>query len=285
MLYISLGASILLFVISVGAVERSLDRRKTYLKVWFGVLWGLVPCLCVPLPAYLLHAVLTGIAGTACRWAGAGPGAFACGSVGALVIGYVVIGVPRVVELRQAGLQYPFESVEGRLAYETRRPVTQPRPPKTEPDRTADQDRDEWVSDSGGQRREWVLRKLHEDCVHLFVNAPGFGVVRMIGPDLRDVARAESIRDAAPVPLPELPEPGESPAASCGDLVVDLPSGVSPSISRLGSVTLRMLHRSSVGDFTNPLGFGYVRDRGHVAGFISHRFTQFPPKPTKPEGD
>ena len=29
-------------------------------------------------------------------------------------------------------------------------------------------------------------------------------------------------------------------------------------------------------DFANPRGFGYVRDRDHVAGFESHGFTELP---------
>jgi hypothetical protein len=285
MLYISLGASIVLFVVTLNAVSVSRDRRKTYLKVWLGLLYGIVPCLCVLLPAYLLHALLLGIVATACRWAGAGTGPFACGSLAAFLISYGAIGVPRAVGLWQAARQYPFESLEPQLAYETQRPVRSFRAPEPKSDGPVEIGFDESLIWSQGRRRERVLRELHEDCLRLFMNAPGFGFVRMVGPDLSDITRGETIRNAAPVSLPQPPEPGESLALSSGDLVLDPPIDAPATTTMLGSVSLRTFHRGSIAEFANPLGFGYVRDRGHVAGFVSHRFTQYPPNPTKPQGN
>jgi hypothetical protein len=45
---------------------------------------------------------------------------------------------------------------------------------------------------------------------------------------------------------------------------------------------LRMLDESIL-DFSNPRGFGYLKDRRHVAGFETHRFSQIPraPRPLK----
>ena len=39
---------------------------------------------------------------------------------------------------------------------------------------------------------------------------------------------------------------------------------------------LKKLLNSSILDFSNPEGFGYVRDRDHVAGFQEHRFRTRP---------
>ena len=41
-------------------------------------------------------------------------------------------------------------------------------------------------------------------------------------------------------------------------------------------VPLDGLHDDSVVDFVNPMGFGYFKDRRHVAGFDAHRFVNVP---------
>jgi hypothetical protein len=43
-----------------------------------------------------------------------------------------------------------------------------------------------------------------------------------------------------------------------------------------GESTLVKLHRDGVVDFVNPGGFGFVKDRRHVAGFQEHHFSQVP---------
>jgi hypothetical protein len=98
-----------------------------------------------------------------------------------------------------------------------------------------------------------------------------------LSPD--DIRRADPIRSAEPFALPESPQPGERPTVSSGDLLTR-PAG-HPDLPSYGPTRddLQQFHQSSIGDFLNPLGFGYVRDRGHVAGFVSHRFTRLPPKP------
>ena len=37
-----------------------------------------------------------------------------------------------------------------------------------------------------------------------------------------------------------------------------------------------MIHSESVLDFAHPRGYGFIKDRRHVAGFQSHRFTTVP---------
>jgi hypothetical protein len=49
-----------------------------------------------------------------------------------------------------------------------------------------------------------------------------------------------------------------------------------PSPAAGESWGLRLLHREGVEDFVYPAGFGYVKDRRHVAGFQSHRFSGVP---------
>jgi hypothetical protein len=39
------------------------------------------------------------------------------------------------------------------------------------------------------------------------------------------------------------------------------------------------LHEDAILDFVNPQGFGFIRDRGHVAGFQEHRLSRVPDAP------
>jgi hypothetical protein len=42
---------------------------------------------------------------------------------------------------------------------------------------------------------------------------------------------------------------------------------------------LQDLHRDSLVDFVHPQGFGYVKDRRHVAGYQAHQFSRAPEPP------
>lgn len=103
--------------------------------------------------------------------------------------------------------------------------------------------------------RGHVLERLHEEQLVAFVNSPGFGTSRMI--------REPSTRRLASEPRDEPPsQPG--PRA---DYRPNLPE-------QSGDVSA--LHLDALVDFVNPRGFGYTRDREHVAGFRTHGFTRVP---------
>lgn len=40
--------------------------------------------------------------------------------------------------------------------------------------------------------------------------------------------------------------------------------------------TIELLHRNCIVDFVHPAGWGYAKDRRHVAGFQSHQFSKVP---------
>jgi hypothetical protein len=280
MLYISLTFSAILLLVSVVAVRRSRNLRQTYWKVWLGLPFAYL--LFVVLPTYLLHAFLTGVVATVCDLTGKGPRIFTYGAIAAFVCSYLLVGGPRAFELWELRREIPFESLDRRLAYEPKAPISQPDkyffqllddPPESDAVLSADR--------QTLRKQEMTLRDLHDGCVNLFVNAPGFGVGRMYHLQSADARKADSIRDAARLPLPELPQAGESPPVSTGDLTLQPGQ---PGLSGLGATDLRSFHRQSADDFLNPLAFGYVRDRGHVVGFISHRFTRWPAAPTKADG-
>ena len=159
-----------------------------------------------------------------------------------------------------AGLreQYPFESMDERVP----RPPNPPAGPVAYDAAAAgklEAEIDRYTTSPFTRNRH--LADLHEQNVQLFVQSQGFGVGRlqmMIGSPHRfdDGGRDE------PAPLqPEHPSyaPGGTTTAGTADLG-----------------PLNALHTDGVFDFVHPAGFGYVKDRQHVAGFQSHRFSQVP---------
>src|SRR5262249_2272818 len=111
--------------------------------------------------------------------------------------------------------------------------------------------------------RTYSLRWLHEQAVADFIDSPGFGISRGVRPrrEYIELPEVESIT---------LPPPAEEPP---------LTAATSPA-DALGSVpaeeVLREMHQASVIDFVNAQGFGFIKDREHVAGFQAHHFRALP---------
>jgi hypothetical protein len=121
---------------------------------------------------------------------------------------------------------------------------------------------EEAVQSQSGNYRAWQLEQLHEDAIGLFINSPGFGVGRMIRPSgmsLKFGVRRELV---PPQPGPRITSvwsPGEFEPLSAGY-----------------ETWLGPLLENSVVDFVFPRAWGYRKDRRHVAGFLSHRFSEVP---------
>ena len=115
-------------------------------------------------------------------------------------------------------------------------------------------------------RRNDMLKRLHEDATNLFVNNPGFGSGRMMGFSIPSKnGLTTGLRDSTPIPQPgsSLPVP-RSIDQRQSETRMTVPSGIGD------------LHESSIVDFVHPKGFGYFKDRAHVAGFQAHGFSQVP---------
>jgi hypothetical protein len=154
---------------------------------------------------------------------------------------------------------YPFESMEDRL------PVPKPDPgPVVRSAATLQRliELEEEIGDRAGGYRGFQLKRLHEDTVGLFINSPGFGVARMGNPTARSL-EANLYREPVPAQpgsrFASIWSPGDQQRPADGDLT---------SLSR-------MLDESTL-DFVNRWGFGYFKDRRHVVGFETHRFSQVP---------
>lgn len=111
--------------------------------------------------------------------------------------------------------------------------------------------------------RSYVLKQLHEETVRTFVNSPGFGQGRM---DLRPNRYFLNFRRRKNSPIVQRHPHSFSAEAAESERW-------QPTSQAL---ELDELHRESVVDFANPDGFGYVKDREHVAGFQSHQFGEKP---------
>jgi hypothetical protein len=153
--------------------------------------------------------------------------------------------------------QYPYESMEER--------VPEPRPayrPAKMPEATAErlQRLETGLRDERNDSRRFMLARLHEEQVHLFVNSPGFGVARIFRPTERHLQNG--LREKR-----LLPQPGPRPSSD------DLPN---PGLPASKEDDLYDVHERSVVDFVYPLGFGFFKDRRHVAGFQPHEFSEVP---------
>jgi hypothetical protein len=113
-----------------------------------------------------------------------------------------------------------------------------------------------WVS-----TRSRSLQILHAHAVETFLSQPGFGVMR--GPQrwFSESELSEKLRSDQPLKQNSL----LLLASSLGELEKEAPP------ERFDKA-----HAANVFDFVHPNGWGYVRDRQHVAGFQSHRFLKEP---------
>jgi hypothetical protein len=114
---------------------------------------------------------------------------------------------------------------------------------------------------NAGRSRESALRRIHERSVSVFVDSPGFGEMRMAG---YDYMRLQEDPDR---PINSIPQPGSRDASAGAQF--DDPASVSRD-------RLQDLHGKGFADFVNPRGWGYVKDRKHIAGFVPHRMSKSP---------
>jgi hypothetical protein len=205
----------------------------------------------VGLPPVMIQAALIGLLGLFVRRWEWGTLRYATVTLVATFIAFILTSIPgmtKQVELAKLRERYPFESLEGRLP---------PTPEQSEPKVSARLEEFEEELDKNSSGRAYQLERLHERSVRDFVNSDGFGAMRIIGPPSeRSVARG---LHAEPAPF-QPPNPLYGPTGN-----------TKPTLEELAK-----LHSVGVIDFLNPKGFGYIKDRQHVAGFQSHGFSKIP---------
>ncbi len=288
MLYLSLGGSFILLVVTCGAVWLMRHDLWNSQVAWVFLIFGIFGMM---LPTYLLNVVLVAVGGLICAFASVRPRFFYGWTLLATLLSYAVGSYFAYDYVHDAERQFPMESMAQRLNYESKRGAAAQRggwaaeEPLNEPasKRLADLeeslDVDEVAWRNMQRPRSWrnrthVLQAIHDAQVQQFVNSPGFGVIRMPLNDPYYAKRPEEF-----VIPQELPDKSPSPlgisAADLRSLTAAERSAVTEPFDKLVQDSW-YLHSKSVLDFSNPAGFGYIRDRDHVAGFQAHQFSKMP---------
>ncbi len=263
MLLFSLIVSVVLLLVANAAFRWCRAPVAVLLSV--GLL-SLLPCLAgVVVPAALLQLALllaVMVVAYTCGWQ---PRRFAWLSCAASVGVYAVIGFfawRDVVRLRE---QFPYQSLEDRLP-EPRVHASQPLPAETAERLEV---LEESLKDSNwayrGLMRRHQLERLHEHTLQVFATRPGFGVGRMLQMSPRSLNG--SFRD--PTPL----QPGTRIVFTWSSADLE---GQAPPLSREDFSSSWRMHLDGLMNFVRPEGFGYAKDRRHVAGFQSHGFSTAP---------
>ncbi|MDB5308078.1 MAG: hypothetical protein JWO38_2280 [Gemmataceae bacterium] len=261
MLYLSLPPALLLVILSHVAARRAPHpvRWPAFLVLGAGLAFGTV-CIGLALPPVMV--LFLALAAALAAWPAARRRlpTFLPVSAGATLLAFGVVAWPALVaqaEYARLRDRFPFESMEGRAP--SPRPEQHPGPVAWR--LAAFEPEVETASQHTG--RAYALQALHGDTVQLFVDSPGFGVSRM-----RMVQPTETL--LTPKPREEPPVQPASPAP---------PGKYQAGTGHLPEAEVEALvglHAGGVLDFVNPRGFGFVKDRGHVAGFQPHGFSQVP---------
>jgi len=268
MLYLSLIASAGLLVFANVVYRRGgIAAAAGIMMSLGGIVLMAAGCF---LPAVVVQVLLLIIVGGICAGAAARPATFGKASVAITAGIYLALAAfviwpmkARIDALRQA---YPVESMMMR--------VSPPKPGLDVPSTNGPAaDRlnafEESVQQLGhlDQQRYFgrasALRHLHEHTTQFFVESPGFGVARIPRLNLERISSA--VGDPGPIRQPG--ERDTSAGGAEGFLVGSYDHGLK-------------LHRQSLDDFLNPRRFGYLKDRSHSVGFLSHRFSEAPSAPT-----
>lgn len=248
-------------------------------RVLFGVLFG-VTLVVLMNWVLLLQAVILALFALLWRLRRWRPRNYLGFGLAVILVMFGVVGTRGVIEAEQLRRENPFESLEVRLDYEVRSvAATSGRDPRLT-DRSeaqlAERERELTQQMTGFRpypRRRWALQKIHASHVEQFIGSEGFGVGRTLRPSIHRVA----LDDAGPVQQPAGDDAGES------RFTADQSQnwGKRQDLEFSLSAALGRMHVESSSLFSNPTGYGYVRDRDHVAGFVAHSLGK-PPSLSRP---
>ncbi len=262
MLFISAVISFILLCVVNLAVRRNRQAVKTMI-VGTGVALFALPCiaipyLVVPQGVLLLAAYAIYEAGQFRFWV------YLLLSTAVTVLLYGVVAAWQYRDLASLSTRYAYESIEERLPLVIRSSSGDRLSSSAQARLDELEERIEW-GDHSGRRRSLMLMRLHEQTVGMFISSPGFGVTRM--PYVTDSSLAIS---PARETTPRQPGFDDMPSWSPRELKGESEREGPPSVDLL------KMHEGGALDFLHPKGFGYVKDRRHVAGFQPHQFSQVP---------
>jgi hypothetical protein len=265
MLYATLFLSSILLMIGNRAFRRSRQPIVTIALSGAGFTFGSVCLFWSSVVA--IQALLLVVAAGVCCIPPRKPRAFLALSFGVTVLVYGLASWFALQDCARLRDQFPYVSLQERL----------PKPPvsagplsaaATERLRNLEDSLESLDnSDRINSYRTKALELLHEHTVQLFVNRPGFGVTRMSGFQDRILGNGLRTEPAVPQPVPRPIGEWETGPLEMRPLRPDEGNAEKP---------LWGMHEQSVSDFVNAQGFGFFKDRRHVAGFQGHQFSKVP---------
>lgn len=262
-----LFSSILLTVLMLAVTGVVARRRGAAVLIPLAALGLGVGTICAGamFPANAFLALMLCVIGPVWKWSGRGENDYVKLALGATAAAYAMV-VPWVVESQrrygELRERYPFESMADRV----RVPEAFDRSGR---DAAADERLariDVEVREGEDRWRSAELEALHEHQVALFVNSPGFGSARM------GLLGRFRLANEVSFPVPRQPGPEIGEAWSPGEF--------DPLPREAEAEFLEILGKSVVG-FGHSAGFGYIKNREAVAGFLPHRFADLPGAPAE----
>jgi hypothetical protein len=259
---------VLLVVLCLIACAGRIGLACASVLAFAGALFIGVKLLNIIVPTISL--VITASVGFVCLRERRGAGTFFRGALAGLAVGMALactaggFYVNRCLSLQE---KYPYVSLAPRLAYEEGRRRL---PVRT--DSGTDGRLKQIEGEVGKMQYQYYkdrsagLELIHRDAVYLFVNSPGFGPGRNLGPSPAHVEPNE---------YPLIPFDTDDSGAADDPLAFESPkaNGAVVSNSVAPPPYLWTSHSSGLINFINKDGFGHVRDREHVAGFQPHQFS------------
>ena len=282
MIFGLIASAILIAVTTLIAIK---GTRGAYGVAAVAAFLAIIPMMCVMHPLLVLNSLSVCAIAAMCiqkppktRW-------FLAGSLLVTTLLYGAFcskDIPYLLEARQLRTRYPLESLADRLAYETRWKAAgkrssaaaayTAREPKAEAFFWSDlADLEFELGECGGRKpdqRSLTLAEVHSSFVKQFIDTPGFGFGRAIRPDRRLIPLPES----QPIKLPPRSYEDPSKPDASGEPRPIVKNGPNRFLENAFEREVDGFHSWSLRDFINPLGFGYVVDREHVAGFQAHHF-------------
>jgi len=257
MLFVALIGCVFMFAVA-NVAARTLGNIAASVAAFVSIAPAMM--LMIFSPAILINWVLLmaiGIAGAVRRTDAA---VFGRKSIAALAVamaassGVAVYGIVTPSELER---KFPLESMETRLPYEQGLSATSAAVAPSPEVHEHLQDLEQRVSHPRMFLRNRALSQLHQSMVMEFINSSGFGVGRMTHLGEGFITKYSPNDPISLAPLDE--SECETPATAIATAV--------PAPDELWKT-----HAENYLKFVYPEGFGYIKSRTHVVGFVGHGF-------------
>jgi hypothetical protein len=185
-----------------------------------------------------------------------------------------------ITQLRK---QLAYESMAERLAYETKHADRRvPVPDKNHElwkrlEASEGRFKGRWDLENfpvtAGAARADALKVLHSQEVEAFIQRNGFGYNR--APIVDPKPRYWEIQPVDPITVKKQEDKDDN-QGSAGVLLPPREAEAYRGLRWPAVPALLTFHDGSLFNFVDPIGFGHIKDRGHVSGFQPHHFRSLP---------